>query len=224
MGFLDVVGFFYLSWCAKKVLTDELRFCIFTEGVISMKALCFLFIASFIACGALVGDVEAKEAPDVQLYLRNGNVVTGELIETTPVLIILRIGQEVFTFDAQQVERIVTLESLGDEAEVVPVWRFPRLGFLGGSLAGAVVALWAFDSASSKEADADQNEKANIPGMAKKLRDEARRNRLIGWGAVLGASTCTVIALIPERGEQRMFPAQMEVGQKAFKLFYVMRF
>jgi len=194
-----------------------------------MKSLCLFLVFAFVAYSIFPGRVEAKDEPDVQLYLKNGTVVTGQLVEVTPLLIILRIRREVFTFEANRVERIVTLESLGDAAKVVPVWRFPRLGFLGGTLAGTVIALWAFDSAASKEAEADQNEQASIPGVdlshqAKELRDEAHRNRFIGWGAVLGASACTVIALIPERGEKRIFPAQVEIGKEAFKLFYVMQF
>lgn len=194
-----------------------------------MRILCLFLIGSLVVSSVFPGGLEAKAESDVQLHLKNGDVVTGQLVEVTPVLLILRIGREVFTFDIHQVERMVTLESLGDAAKVVPVWRFPRVGFLGGTLAGAVVALWAFDSASSKEAEADQNDKADIPGVdlshqAKKLRDEAHRNRLIGWGAVLGVSACTAIALIPERGERRMFPAQVGIGKEVFKLSYVMRF
>jgi len=170
------------------------------------------------------GSVRAAEDADVRLYLNDGNVISGKLVELGPELIIIKKNREVFTFEVGEVKKVVTLESLGEDAKIVPVWTFPRLGFLAGTFAGATLALWGFGDASSKEEEADDNARLKLSGREKELRDDADNARLIGWSATVAGVACLVVALIPERGEKRVFPDQVEVGRKSVKLAYVFHF
>ena len=170
------------------------------------------------------GSVRADEDPDVRLYLNNGDVVSGKLVELGPELIIIKKNRDVFTFEVGEVRKVVTLESLGEAAKVVPVWTFPRLGFLAGTFAGAALAYWGFDDASSKEKEADDNARMKLFAREKELRDDADTARLIAWSATVLGALCLGVALIPERGEKRVFPDHVEVGRKSVKLAYVFRF
>ena len=170
------------------------------------------------------GNVRADEDADVRLYLNNGDVVSGKLVELGPELIIIKKNREVFTFEVGEVKKVRTLESLGEAAKIVPVRTFPRLGFLAGTFAGATLALWGFGDAESKEEEADDNARSQLFVREKELRDDADRARLIAWSATVAGVACLVVALIPERGEKRVFPDQVEVGRKSVKLAYVFRF
>ncbi|MCK5525919.1 MAG: hypothetical protein KAJ05_02140 [Candidatus Latescibacteria bacterium] len=170
--------------------------------------------------------IRAAEDADVRLYMNDGSVFSGKLVELGPELIIVRKNREIFTFEVGLVEQVVTLESLGEAAGVVPVRTFPRLGFLASTFAGATLAWWGFDSASSKEEEADVNARAvpPLPARAEELRDAADTARFIAWGATLAGAACMVVALIPEWTEKRVFPDQVEVGCTSVKLAYILHF
>ncbi|RKY62869.1 MAG: hypothetical protein DRP95_00430 [Candidatus Latescibacterota bacterium] len=144
----------------------------------------------------LLGAAGSSSGEQVEVHLKDGSVIVGELVEATPLLVILRVQGEIYTFEVQEVERIVLSEP--SEARG-PTWRFPRLGFLGGTLAGGVIAWWGFDSASRKERDARLQEEYGLFQRAGELRREARRDRKIAWAGVVGGIVCTAVALIPER-------------------------
>lgn len=93
----------------------------------------------------------ADEEIDVRVFLKDGKVFSGQLIESGPELIIIRINREIHVFEAEDVVKVVTLESLGKAVKIVPIWTFPRLGFLGGAFTGGAIATWAFDRASDEE-------------------------------------------------------------------------
>ncbi len=168
------------------------------------------------------GSVRAAEDADVRLYLNDGSVLSGKLVELGPELIIVKKNREIYTFEVGVVKQVVTLESLGEAAKIVHVRTFPRLGFLAGTFAGATLAWWGFDNASSKEKDADVN--APLLARAEELRDEADTARFIAWSATLVGAACLVAALIPEWTEKRVFPDRVEVGYKSVKLAYALRF
>jgi len=143
-----------------------------------------------------LGTAEFVLGEEVQLYLKDGSVVTGELVEATPLLVILRVQGEIYTFEVSEIERMVLP---GPTQTRRPGWRFPRLGFLGGTLVGGVLAWWGFDSASQKERDARLQEEYGLLERAGELREEARRDRKIAWIGVVGGAVCAVVALVPER-------------------------
>ena len=143
-----------------------------------------------------LGTAELVLGEEVKLYLKDGSVVTGELVEATPLLVILRIQGEIYTFEVREIEHMVLP---GPSQTRRPGWSFPRLGFLGGTLAGGVVAWWGFDSASRKERDARLQEGYGLLERAGELREEARRDRKIAWIGVVGGVVCAVVALVPER-------------------------
>ncbi len=169
----------------------------------------------------MAGSIRAAEDADVRLYMNDGSVFSGKLVELGPELIIVRKNREISTFEVGLVKKVVTLESLGEGAKIVPVRTFPRLGFLGGTFAGATLAWWGFDNASSKEKEADGNTGMN---SEQKLRDDADTARLVARGAVLVGAACLVAALIPEWTEKRVFPDQVEVGYKSVKVAYALCF
>ncbi|HID10170.1 MAG TPA: hypothetical protein EYP17_02570 [Candidatus Latescibacteria bacterium] len=144
----------------------------------------------------LLGAAGLSFGEQVQLYLKDGSVIAGELVEATPLLVILRVQGEIYTFEVREVERIVLFEPSRTRG---PTWKFPRLGFLGGTLAGGVIAWWGFDSASSKEQDARLQEEYGLFQRAGELRREARRDRKIAWAGVAGGIICAAVALVPER-------------------------
>ncbi|MFH1008891.1 MAG: hypothetical protein V1800_15555 [Candidatus Latescibacterota bacterium] len=172
------------------------------------------------------GSVRAWEHDDVRVYLNNGSVFSGTLVELGPELIIARKNGEIFTFEVEAVKQVVTLESLGEAAQTVSVRTFPRAGFLAVTFAGATLAWWGFDNASGKEKEALDNERANPPrpAQAEELRDDADTSRLIAWSGLLAGAAFLAVALIPEWTEKRVFPDQVEVGHKSVRLLYAVHF
>lgn len=156
-----------------------------------------------------LGTAELVLGEEVQLYLKDGSVVNGELVEATPLLVILRVQGEIYTFEVSEIERIVLP---GPSQVRRPGWRFPRLGFLGGTLVGGVVAWWGFGSAFQKERDARLQEEYGLLERAGELREEARRDRRIAWMGVVGGVMCAVVALVPERTSARKVEAQLGDG------------
>ncbi|MXX41342.1 MAG: hypothetical protein F4Z85_25370, partial [Gemmatimonadetes bacterium] len=59
---------------------------------------------------------ETEPAPitgaDTRLYLADGSLVEGNLIERDQDLVIMRVNDKIFTFDKTEIDKIITLESL----------------------------------------------------------------------------------------------------------------
>ncbi|MEW6749542.1 MAG: hypothetical protein AB1505_01010 [Candidatus Latescibacterota bacterium] len=151
---------------------------------------------------------EAPEVagPDTRLYLTDGTVVQGDLVEETEDLFILRIEHEIHTFERADVQKKVTVTSLGGEARTIAVTEFPYISFLGGTVAFGLLSWLQFDRAADKENDADRNRRFGLEARAKKLQDDADQARLFAWGSAAVAAASLGVALIPRRGERRVFP------------------
>ena len=160
----------------------------------------------------------AQTAPldaDTRVYLADGSVVLGRMVERSDDLIIMRIKDEIFTFDKTQIDRVITLESLGGGAELVTVREFPYISFLGGTAAFGLLAWIQFSNASDWNSEARRNEQQVFPGdlqsgllaaRAAELRDDADRARLYGWGSTLVALGSMGVALYPSYSERTIFP------------------
>ena len=70
---------------------------------------------------------------DTRLYLADGSLVEGNLVEKAQDLVIIRINDKIFTFDKTEIDKIVTLESLGGGAQTISVHRVPLHQFSRGS-------------------------------------------------------------------------------------------
>ena len=180
-----------------------------------------LLIAALMVWHPCVGTASAQAfAVDTRVYLTDGTVVMGQLLEQGDLIIVRGEGGEIFTFEPEQVKRIVTLESLGGEARTVTVREFPYISFLGGTVAFGLVSWLQFD----KESDKRQEAKLNAPFVetrerAKSLRDDADRAQLLGWSAALVATGCLGVALIPKKRERRVFPElSMSSGTPVLRL------
>lgn len=165
-----------------------------------------------LAVGAQTEPLDA----DTRLHLADGSIVLGRLVERSDDLIIIRIKDKIFTFDQTQVDKLVTLESLGGGAEFVTVREFPYISFLGGTAAFGLLAWIQFSNASDHNAEAQRNEEQVISGdpqsagllrvRAQELRDDADRARLYGWGSSLLALGTLGLALYPAYTERLVFP------------------
>ena len=192
--------------------------------IFSALAIAFLLAAQ--PCVALAETAAEISGPDTRLYLEDGSVVMGRLIEKSDDLIIMEVERQIHTFEPTQVEKIVTLESLGARARTITITEFPYISFLGGTVAFGVLSGLLFDRASDKDKEADQNAQFQdtIP-RAIKLRDDADMARLLGWGSALLAAGTLGVALIPHKTTRRVFPElSMDDGAPTLKLSYVHRF
>ncbi len=153
---------------------------------------------------------ETEPAPiagaDTRLYLADGSLVEGNLIEKDQDLIIMRVNDKIFTFDKTEIDKIITLESLGGGAQTISVTEFPYISFLGGALAFSILSWLQFDRASDKETDANTNRTHGLSDRAQKLEDEADRARLYGWSTAALAVGSFGVALIPRKTTRRIFP------------------
>lgn len=175
---------------------------------------------AFEPCAALAEGAGPLGA-DTRLYLADGSVVTGRLIENSKDLVIMKVGDQVFTFDKEKVEKIVTPESLGAQARTVTVTEFPYISFLGGTVALGLLSWLQFDRSSERSKDADLNAENGLEGRANKLRDQADRARLLGWGSAALAAGSLAVALVPHQSTRRVFPElSFETGAPALKLAY----
>lgn len=176
------------------------------------KAAGAVLVAAGLALGPLPAPAQTdfEIAPltesDTRLYLTDGSVVMGRLIEHSKDLVILQVKEQVFTFELEEIDRIVTLDSLGAGARTVSVIEFPYISFLGGTVAFGLLSWLQFDTASDRERDADLNEASGVLPRARELRDKADRARLLGWSSAALAGASTVVALVPRREKRRMFP------------------
>ncbi|MEE2657353.1 MAG: hypothetical protein VX733_02535 [Candidatus Latescibacterota bacterium] len=144
---------------------------------------------------------------NTRVYLTDGNVVMGELIERTEDLIIIRDADgEVFTFGTMEVNKIVTLDSLGGQAKTVTVTEFPYISFLGGTVALGLISWLQFDTASDRDREATLNRENGILAKARDLRDKSNRARLLGWGSAILALGSLGVSVIPKKKTKRVFP------------------
>ena len=156
----------------------------------------------------------AQGAPDARLYLADGTVVMGQLLNRDDDLIILRGGDgEIHTFDVDQIAKVVTLESLGGQARIVEVREFPYISFLGGTVALGLISWLQFDTASDREAEAEINRQntdlddpAGLLARAEDLQKKADRARILGWSSGVLAAGCLGVALIPRTRTKKVFP------------------
>ncbi len=154
--------------------------------------------------------VLAQSTADTRVYLADGTIIMGQLIERSADLVIVRSSEgEVFTFQPQQIDKLVTLESLGSKAQTVTVREFPYISFLGGTVALGLISWLQFDTAGDREAEAKINARENetpLLARAKQLNDQASRARLWGWSSAILAAGSLGVALIPKTRTKKVFP------------------
>jgi hypothetical protein len=173
----------------------------------------------------LLAEDPAIAGPDTRLYLTDGTLIQGHLIERTDELFIIRVGEEIFTFERLEVGNVVTINSLGSAARTITVTEFPYISFLGGTVAFGLLSWLQFDRASDHETEADLNRENELDSAAKKLDDKADRARLYGWGGAVLAAGSLGVALIPHKSTRRVFPElSFSNGTPSLRLNYVYRF
>ena len=94
---------------------------------------------------------------DTRIYLADGSLVEGTLVEKDQDLVIIRVKEKIFTFDKTEIDKIITLESLGGGAQNITVTEFPYISFLGGAVAFSLLSWLQFDRASDNDAEAALN-------------------------------------------------------------------
>ena len=144
---------------------------------------------------------------NTRLYLVDGQVVMGSLIEHSDDLVIIQVGKQVHTFERTEIDRIVRLESLGAGARTVTITEFPNISFVGGTVALGLLSWLQFETASTHDREAERQEKFEATkNQAPELRDKADRARLIGWTSAVLAVGSAGFALIPRKSTRREFP------------------
>ena len=162
---------------------------------------------------------------DTRLYLADGSLVEGNLIEKAQDLVIMRVNDKIFTFDKTEIDKIITLESLGGGARTITVTEFPYISFLGGALAFSLLSWLQFDRASDNEAEAALNRQHDQLARAQKLDDKADRARLYGWSTAVLAAGSLGVALIPRKTTRRVFPElSFRDGEPRIGVSYVYSF
>ena len=174
---------------------------------------------------ALAETAPLIEGADTRLYLADGSLVEGTLIEKDKDLVIIRIEEKIFTFDKTDINKLVTLESLGGGARNITVTEFPYISFLGGAVAFSLLSWLQFDRAADNEADAALNREHGQLARAQKLDDKASRARLYGWSTALLAAGSLGVSLIPRKTTRRVFPElSIRDGEPSVGVSYVYRF
>ena len=158
------------------------------------------------------GPRQISEA-NTRLYLTDGQVVMGRLIEFSDDLVIIQVGKQVHTFEREEIDRIVRLESLGAGARTVTITEFPNISFLGGTVALGLLSWLQFETASTRDKEAKdalrrtrEIKDLDLTGRAEQLQDKADRARLIGWTSAVLAVGSAGFALVPRKGTRREFP------------------
>ena len=171
----------------------------------------------------------AQGAPDARIYLADGTVVMGQLLNRGDDLLVLRSGDgQIHTFDVAEISKVVTLDSLGSQARVVQVREFPYISFLGGTVALGLISWLQFDIASSRDREAKINRDSGLEdqpallAQAEDLEDKADRARLWGWSSGVLAAGCLGVALIPRTKTRKVFPTLSldAAGRPAVQLVY----
>ena len=174
---------------------------------------------------ALAETAPPIEGADTRLYLADGSLVEGTLIEKDKDLVIIRIEEKIFTFDKTDIDKLVTLESLGGGARNITVTEFPYISFLGGAVAFSLLSWLQFDRAADNEAEAALNREHGQLARVQKLDDKASRARLYGWSTALFAAGSLGISLIPRKTNRRVFPElSLRDGEPSVGVSYVYRF
>ena len=173
------------------------------KRVIALFTTFLLGLQPAVAVAAEAGDV----AEEARVYLTDGTVIQGRLMDRANDLIIVRVDNDVFTFEPSEVKNIVTINSLGGNARTVTTLEFPYISFLGGTAAFGLLSWLQFDRAADKRADADLNAAAGLIPRAQELNKSADRADRLGWGAAALAVGSLGAALVPRRTEKRVFPA-----------------
>ena len=171
----------------------------------------------------------AEPAPiagaDTRVYLADGSLVEGTLVEKSKDLVILRVKKKIFTFDKTEIDKIVTLESLGGGAKSITVTEFPYISFLGGAVAFSLISWLQFDRASGFEDDAKMNRLARLEAQAIKFEDKASRARKFGIATALFAAGSLGVSFIPRKATRRIFPEiSLNDGEPSAGISYVYRF
>ena len=171
----------------------------------------------------------AEPAPiagaDTRIYLADGSLVEGTLVEKSKDLVILRVKKKIFTFDKTEIDKIVTLESLGGGAKSITVTEFPYISFLGGAVAFSLISWLQFDRASGFEDDAKLNRLASLEAQAIKFEDKASRARKFGIATALFAAGSLGVSFIPRKATRRIFPEiSLNDGEPSAGISYVYRF
>tara|TARA_B100000902_G_C27303967_1_gene914356 strand:- start:1288 stop:1869 length:582 start_codon:yes stop_codon:yes gene_type:complete len=148
---------------------------------------------------------------DTRLYLFDGTIVEGHLVEKDNDVVIVRVQKKIFTFEYDEIEKIVTLESLGAGAKTISVKEYPYISFLGGAIACGLMSWLQFDRASDADAEAKLNREFGTQnlGRVKQLEDRAGKARLYGWSSALLSIGSLGISLISKEETKRVFP---EIG------------
>mgnify|MGYP003312375250 CR=1 FL=1 len=174
---------------------------------------------------ALAETAPPIEGADTRLYLADGSLVEGTLIEKDKDLVIIRIEEKIFTFDKTDIDKLVTLESLGGGARNITVTEFPYISFLGGAVAFSLLSWLQFDRAADNEAEAALNREHGQLARAQRLDDKASRARLYGWSTALFAAGSLGISLIPRKTNRRVFPQlSLRDGEPSVGVSYVVPF
>ena len=164
-------------------------------------------IASLLLRPCLVQAQSDEWATDTRVYLLDGTIVMGQLLDRGDDLIIVRSQDgQIHTFEPGQIEKMVTLDSLGSQAQTVTVREFPYISFLGGTVAFGLISWLQFDTANDRDAEAKVNEINGVLSRAAELRDKADRARLWGWSSRVLALGSLGVALIPRDRTKRIFP------------------
>ena len=162
---------------------------------------------------------------DTRLYMADGSLVEGTLLEKDSDLVVIRVKEKIFTFDKTDIDKMVTLESLGGGARSITVTEFPYISFLGGAVAFSLLSWLQFDRASDNETEADLNREHGQVARAQKLDDKASRARLYGWSTALFSVGSLGVALIPRKATRRVFPElTLRDGEPSIGFSYIHRF
>ena len=164
-----------------------------------------LFALSLCALPA-AAQTAGPERADTRLYLGDGTLVEGNLVEKGAELIIMRVDEKIFTFERTEIDKIVTLESLGGGAKTITITEFPYISFMGGAVAFGLLSWLQFDRASDNEQEADLNREHQQLARAQKLEDKASRARLYGWSTAVLSAGSFGVSLIPRKATRRVFP------------------
>ena len=109
----------------------------------------WLLIISFIGqVYVLHAQENTSQRTNTRLYLFDGSIVEGNLIEKSSDLLIIRVENKVFTFEFSEIDKIVTLESLGAGAKTISVKEYPYISFMGGAVAFGLLSWLQFDRAA----------------------------------------------------------------------------
>jgi hypothetical protein len=191
---------------ALRVNTPQGVVHILKEASVVRHVITLLIVLSLVCQPALLGAQELW-APDTRVYLADGTVVMGQLLERSADLVIVRGNDgEIFTFEPEQIDKLVTLESLGGMAREVTVREFPYISFLGGTVALSLISWLQFDTKSDRQSEAKINRENGLLSRARELEDKADRAGLWGWSSALLAAGSLGVALIPKTRTKKIFP------------------